>query len=335
MKKLFVFIILFSLYFFSFAKKVVTLKEINQPKMMAISQSRIFITEKTSIYTYSLKDFKFQKKFGKEGEGPREFKISHGEAGIKISMSQDKLLVNSAAKLSYYTHGGDFIKEIKVTPMTYFIPAGGKFVANGLAKTSGPAPNLVVFLWEGDFKSKKALFKTDVPMGMGVKISVPAYNFKYLVNNDKIFLASGKENIRIKVFNLKGNELYQVQGETKAVPMNARLKSDIINFYKTDPGYKDFWPYFKTVIEFPKHLPGLKEFLVDRDKIYVQTYEEKSNQYKWIIYDVAGKRIKSIFLPIGKTSPVAASPFTIHKGKYYYLKENFDSENWELFIEDL
>lgn len=335
MKKIFVFIFLSSLCILTYANKVITLKEINQPRMIAISRSRIFITEKATIYSYSLKDFKFQNKFGKEGEGPNEFKIPHGETGIKIYANQDWLLVNSAAKLSYYSHEGDFIKETKVSPMTYFIPAGDKFVANGLAETNGPVPYLAIFLWEGDFKSKKILLKTDVPMGMGVKINVPAYNFKYLVNNDKIFLSCGKENIRIKVFDLKGRELNLIRGDTEAVPMSARLKSDIITFYKTDPGVKDYWPYFKKAIVFPKRLPGLKDFLVDEDRIYVQTYQEKNNQYKWIIFDIAGKKIKSLFLPIGKTSPVAASPFTIHGGKYYYLKENIESENWQLCVKEL
>jgi hypothetical protein len=317
------------------SEKIGTLKEINKPRLMAISRNHLFISEKTSIYVYSLKGKEILKVFGKEGEGPNEFKISHGEAGIKIDIYQNQLLVNSAAKLTYYTYTGDFIKEQKVPPLIYFIPAGEKFVGNGLFKSKGQFPNLAIFLWEGDFRTKKPIFISDIPIGMGAKFIVPAYNFKYIVNQDKIFLAKGKEKIEIILFNTQGKELYHIKKEGMAIPLSNALKSEIKNFYKTDPGYKDYWQYYKNVIIFPKYLPGLKDFIVDGNKIYVQTHEEKDHQYKWIIFDIKGKEIRSTYLPIGKTSPVAASPLTIHQNKYYYLKEDLEEETWDLFSVDL
>ena len=174
MKRVLAGVILILLSGFILAKRLGTLEEISKPRFMVISNDKLYISEKTSIYIYSLKEMDLLKTFGKEGEGPNEFKISHGEAGIRINVNSDYLLVSSAAKLSYYNHAGDFIKEIKVPPLIHAIPAGRKFVSNGLHKSSGRFPNLAVYLWEEDFKSKEILLETDVAIGMGAKFIVPA-----------------------------------------------------------------------------------------------------------------------------------------------------------------
>ncbi len=43
-------------------KKTVTLPEIREPERMVLANNRLFITEGTSIYIYSIKDYKLVNK---------------------------------------------------------------------------------------------------------------------------------------------------------------------------------------------------------------------------------------------------------------------------------
>ena len=83
--------------------RIVHLEEILKPVTINLDKDQIYITEGASIYIYSLKDFKFVKKFGKEGEGPHEFKIIP-QLPLIINVQTDKLLVNSLGKISRFTN---------------------------------------------------------------------------------------------------------------------------------------------------------------------------------------------------------------------------------------
>ena len=332
MKRIVLGVFCFSVSFFLYPNKIGTINEISHPKTMSIKGDRLFISEKITIFIYSLKDLKLQKKFGKEGEGPGEFKLPHGETGVKIDVNDKFILVNSAAKLSYYSHDGEFIKEKKVPPLIYVIPVKNYFVGNCLSQTGGQFPNLSVCLFDKNFNKKETLLETGVPFGMGAKIMMPSYNFKYSIYKDRIFISVGKENILIKVLDNEGKELYEIKKEVKPLPMKKKFKDKVLHFYRTDPGYKNFWDYFKRYLYFPKYFPGLKSFEIDGDRVYIQTHNEKNNQFEWIIFDLTGKEIKKVFLPTGNGSPIALPPFTFSEGKYYYLQENEENETWELFM---
>ncbi len=71
MSKKYLFIIFILISFLTYGKVVTALEEISQPKMMSISKDYLLITEGSSIFVYSMKDFSLVKKFGKEGEGPK------------------------------------------------------------------------------------------------------------------------------------------------------------------------------------------------------------------------------------------------------------------------
>lgn len=57
------------------AARIIPLQEILKPVTINLDKDQVYITEGASIYIYSSIDFKFIKKFGQAGEGPREFKL--------------------------------------------------------------------------------------------------------------------------------------------------------------------------------------------------------------------------------------------------------------------
>ena len=114
-KKVFVLVGLLSLLCsFSFAEIIATLDEVMKPTAIEIDDQNLYVVEGTSVYIYSLKDFKLVKKFGKKGEGPKEFKMMI----TRIITQKDDLLINSFGKISFYSKNGKFIKEKQTGSMS-------------------------------------------------------------------------------------------------------------------------------------------------------------------------------------------------------------------------
>ena len=78
---------------------------------------------------YSLEDLKLKKKFGKDGEGPKEFKRR-----ANITLTSKYLLVNSIARVTFFTKEGEYIKEVntKTVNLGPFLPIGDNYVNTGM-----------------------------------------------------------------------------------------------------------------------------------------------------------------------------------------------------------
>jgi hypothetical protein len=118
-----------------YGTKPVTLSELSRPAIFIVKFDKAYILEKTTIYIHSLKDFKLIKKFGRAGEGPREFKTTDGGKPMSMAFHQNELVVNSLNKFSYFTPDGEFIKEIKVTVDTLLYPIKDRYLGIGPTPT--------------------------------------------------------------------------------------------------------------------------------------------------------------------------------------------------------
>ncbi len=328
-------ILLIFLFPFSVFSDSFILNEVNEPKTLNVSGDKLVISESETVLIYSLSKKELIKKFGKNGEGPGEFKLGHGAGSLKIDIMGNELIVNSGGKISWFTQDGEFIREDKIPPMTYLIPVNKNFIGNCLSPVKESFPSLSVCLFDGQMKKTETIFNSEVPVGMGAKMMVPAYNFIYRVYKDRIFLSSGKENIEIRIFSFAGKEEGRFLIKNPQLPITGDFKSRVYDFYKNDPIYKNYWSYMKKNMFFPEFFPGLKDMRIKNDNIYIQTYKMADNKFEWIITDLKGKLQKKILLPQNIESAIAYSPIAISNGKYYYLTEDIDKETWELHLLDL
>ena len=85
--------------------KIVPLPGHLNPKAVYANGDQIYITEEASIYIYGREDFKLRKKFGREGEGPQEFR---GFGSLYVY--PDYLLVNSTGRISFFTRPGNSLR---------------------------------------------------------------------------------------------------------------------------------------------------------------------------------------------------------------------------------
>ena len=81
-------------------------------------------------------------------------------------------------------------------------------------------------------------------------------------------------------------------------------------------------------ITFPEYFPPFRLFNVADEKIYAFLYQTENNRRRMLIFDFKGNLIK-------KGTIISGYSGVIFDNHYYYLKENEDSEMWELHREKL
>ncbi|MCP4220718.1 MAG: hypothetical protein GY765_39185 [bacterium] len=83
--------------------------------------------------------------------------------------------------------------------------------------------------------------------------------------------------------------------------------------------------------KFPDYFP-LRYMIVDDGLIYVLTYKYTSQKNFMYIMDLNGKLQATATVPFEESQVLCAYPYTIHKGTFYQLRDNEESEEWEFCI---
>lgn len=337
MKKIIFLLIIIFLVLFAHAKKIADLPDLMKPQIMDMSSDKLFISEGTTIYIYSLKDFSLFKKFGKAGEGPREFKVNPFGPPMIIYVYNSRLYVSSDTKLSTYSFEGEFITERKVPPFRAFIPVKDKFVASGTAQGDDKKVYLNMGLYDNDLKLIKELYRSDMSVGPNFNWVFPNTDFSSLPFQDRIYVVVGRSGFTIDVFDLQGKKLYSIKKEYNPIKVPGDYKNRILKWFKTNPNFKQFYEFFVQRLSFKEHFPPIRTMLVESDRIYVVTYKQKNDLSEIIILDLKGKELSKKYVPIvGIPGNLWDSPiFTIKNQQYFTLIENDDDEVWELHRVDL
>ncbi|UCH94196.1 MAG: hypothetical protein JSV88_28535 [Candidatus Aminicenantes bacterium] len=337
MKRAIIFLV--CLFFFSFLQakdvKIVPLPELMKPGMMYVSGDRVFITENAtaSIYIYSLKDYRLIKKFGKAGEGPKEFKISNFSVGLIVFPFMNHLVVNSDDRISYFTREGGFVKEIKKIPFSVIYPIKDGFVGSATAVSEKNKPVLAIHLFNSKLEKGKELYRSDVEFGPGANFNMPINTFYFIPYKERIYLAAGKEGFVIDVFDTNANKLYRIKKDYTPLKVPNSYKERTEHWFKHESPFKDF---VGTIfhVTFKDYFPAMKDIIVDSDKIYVLTYKKQKGKNEWVILDLKGKELNRVFMPIPEELPLfALIAYDIQDNIFYSLEENIVEEVWELHMQ--
>lgn len=338
---------------FVFSAKVGTLIEVMKPDNITVLGDELYVVEGATIYIYSLKNLKLTRKFGRKGEGPGELMAVPGLPN-KITVSDDYIMAETRPKIAYFSKQGKFIKEKKrMNPFTFgFIPLGENFIGTKLMPIESGKFSSCICIFDPELKEIKELYrqkwiqqgappgKTDLDMIMDF--------VNYKVYDNKIFIEESAKGFLIEVFDNKGNKLYQVKKDYEAVKVTDKVKEETINRFKEDPVVKvqlaqfGGWNELKKQISmsFPETFPAIRDMGISNDKIYVQTFKKVNGKEEYVVMDLKGKVIKKTYAPAFEGTPMmarilGAKAHTIANGKLYYLKEDIEEEEWDLYIEDI
>jgi hypothetical protein len=178
-----------------FPVKLATFPELQKPNSIIIDKDQIFINDGPTIYIYSLKDCSLQKKFGKKGEGPQEFKISPSMfgGGVTIDVQPDYLLIGSIGRLSFFTREGVYKSERAVTSF-WDVKALGKQYVMLKAENDKKIAFFTLNLYDQDFKTRKEISRPMI-CTLGEKVDpVAFFRFTSLcIYDNKIYVVTYKE----------------------------------------------------------------------------------------------------------------------------------------------
>ena len=320
----------------TFASKIATFQVHVTPDTILVDDNQLYITEGWSVFIYSMKDFKLIKKFGRKGEGPKEFK-----GKPQLNVQGDHILVNSTSRVSFFTKNGTYIREVNN------IVSGRTFqpLKEGYVGQYNTVENGVRYAGIGIYDSKFARLKNvymnksiaQSRQGKGWHLFARTY-IKPLVCDNKIVVA-GNVDLKIDVFDHQGEKMFKINRQYKRVKFTKTHGDRVMNLYKTRPSTAPEYDWWKKNIHFPDYFPAIRMVFTADKKIYVRTYRESNNASEFFVFDEQGKLLKHVFLPIAESSAKNAypymrdsSPFAIKNGNLYQLILNEETEEWSLHV---
>ncbi|HLP47181.1 MAG TPA: hypothetical protein VK469_14615 [Candidatus Kapabacteria bacterium] len=323
---------------FIFGAKVATFPALNNPFYIIVDAEQLYITDGPTINIFSLKDYKPVVKFGRAGEGPQEFTLlpRRAEGNVNIFVHRDYILANSQGKVSYFSKSGKFLSERHYNSNgLFFQPLGKQFVGEGFDQVDNITFN-IRNIYDADFKKGLELYRRkSFPQPDG-KDRDPFHMISPImrVYQDKVYINDAEE-LKILVFDSNGKKLPDISVNYDKLPVTEGDRQNIINWYKTNINFKDYYESWKNLLKFPKYFPAIRWFNVADDKIYVLTHKKEAEKSEFYIFDIKGTFLKKIMLPLKEKDERLWYPYTIGNGKLYQLIEDEDSETWELHVTDI
>lgn len=309
-------------------ERVAAFQELAQPHQLLIDNGKLYVNDKNGALIYSMDDFRLLKKFGKPGEGPGEFKVA-----MRLVKYPEYLLAQTVKKMMFFTKDGEYLRETRYPPTsqyTWLFPIGKNFAGTKFLfdrKSMKASRSLVVI--DKDFKPIRTIVSWPGPVrfrpGQKQEFKIWGHRIVHAIDGveGKIFVGDTSKGFLITVFDPKGEKLYDIKKDFKPIKISDQYKDDFLKRQKErDNSNNKGFPIEYVFTEF---FPAYKRFTIFSGKLYVFTYQKKDDKTEVIVMDLKGENEKTVYLK----SP---NPFTIHKDRLYYLKENEDEEEWELFI---
>ena len=334
-----IFLLTFLLIFSSFGFTAVHLMEnLVKPSMIIVKDNRLYVLEKTTISIYSIKDMKLIKKFGKSGEGPREFMARPYGPPMSMSFVNGELVVNSTNKLSYFNPIGKFLRERKAFANLVLYQVKDNFIAIGPSQDDEGKFRISIRLFSNELKELKKLFHTNISVNPQhdfiMPLSAITHNASY---KGEIFIPESNKDFIIGIFDHQGNRISKIEKNFEKVNIPEKFKLETHEWFKKYSPYKQFYENMKQFIKFKEYFPAIRDIYLADNLIHVITYKRKGDLWECVILDMKGKEIKRLFVPLDRYVPFTyyAILYSIENGKMYSLIEDEDEETWELHMTEL
>ena len=323
-----------------FAVKIATLNEIMRPYCITVDNGQLYIVDDNIIRLYSLEGPKHITTIGRKGLGPGEFPFSPS-----IQTFPGLLLVNSWGKIMFFARDGQYKNEKRLDfPISYFVyplfPLGEEGFLGPRHKLGEMSIAFTIF--DKDLNPLKELssglpnLPPMVPPGGAPKRDIDLIGdcWNYFVYKDKIFLADTRIGFYFKVFNFKGEGLYEIQLTYKKINVEKEDKERFMERLEASRDWDKNKSYFNVI--FRDTYPAFACFQIANDKIYAYTYTRKDDKYEIIVLDLNGNILKRVYVgPDLPNTNTFKNRFSISNNKIYYLKEDVEKENWDLYADEI
>lgn len=333
---------------FKKGKRLTVLKEVVNATDLEIDGEELFVLDEMVVYVYSLKDYRFLRKFGGKGNGPGEM-IYHRASPVQMELFNNNVYLYRMYKLVNFSKEGKLAEEKKFRFLiTHFALFGKNYVITKLRLANQYVPGkekygkVVVLLFNKDFKKQKEIYLKKFPAQDvekdGYQIFRPTK--KIIVRNSEkyLFIFDSQKGSLILVYDERGIPLEPIFLNLPKISIPKEFTKDVIKWMKSDHYLKVFIDDWNLKILFPQYFPVLRNFTIKNDRIYCQTYIKENRMSKFFIFNFKGELLKKIFLPTSEREMVpfgANKIYDFHNNKYYYLVDNDEDETWELYVTEI
>jgi hypothetical protein len=254
-------------------------------------------------------------------------------------VKQDKVILNSVYKAIIYDKLGKMRKEAKFTKhmLSEAFPIGENFIATKF-KWVDATLTASTFICNPEFKEIKKIYGTALPQSHKKrKFAMPPLCTFARCTGDRIFLFDQQKDT-VMVFDSKGNQKSEIKFPHEKIMTDDAFKNKVNDSIKIHPTLRNAPPEFMKLIYTPDVLPVFRDCRVIGDRLYIQTYRQKGDLSEFLIIDFSGKVEKKLFLPGAGRLQIRINPgstYAFYDGKYYYLVDNINEEQWELHLQKL
>jgi len=320
----------------AFSARVLSLPGILQPELVRVDESQIYITEGPNVYIYTLGDLSFVNRFGKQGEGPREFKTGGQTLGwLWLDVRSDHIFVHSLGKLSYYTKKGEFIREQRIG-FAYgpvMTPRDNRFVGIGF-HSEGKDRFWTTNIYDANMKKIKEIYRYIRAFHPGQAIDLVALKTpSFSLYDNKIYVADTVKTGSISVFDLEGKPLYSLNPAYEKVKLTNKDEKKLRDAYNVGTR-KRFYQQYKNDFNFSGYFPAMRFLTVTDEKIYIMTYKREAEKTQFLVLDLKGRLLRKLILPVKDMELSYRRSFEIKGGKFYHFVQ-LEDEGSQLHITEI
>ena len=328
------------------------LKDLTRPDMFQVDQDELYVIQGTTIFVYSLKDFSLLRKFGQEGFGKGEL-FRAEEWPSRIRVYKDYLLVETRDKLVFFSRDGVPFKDTrKPRESAYFLPVGDHFAGKiYLYDQKSNIQYMRIIICDADLHEIKEIYRQKwfqqyTTKGFQIQWFSDYLNFE--VCDDTIFIEKSPMGLSVEAFDGNGNSLYKIDKEYEKVPVTPEDKEAAMNDLRNDEKGRlmirrmGSWEKVLTVMDvlYPDFKPAIRDIEISNNTIYLRTFRQRDNKDEFIIMDLKGNILRTVYLPLGnqpgiEDKIVGIKYFTFANDRLYYIKQNPQTKVWGLFIEEM
>ncbi|MCP4213198.1 MAG: hypothetical protein GY765_01020 [bacterium] len=298
---------------------VTEIKEVyKSPGLFAIDDEYYYISDNhsMSIHMYSTKDFQLKHSFGRQGEGPEEFKYFQ-----RLAVYDDCIFISSPGKISRFSKKGTLIKETRCPPhMIPCYPVGDNYVANIYKMPTAVDAakrylNLKIVMLDSDFEIEETLIDRDFEGGYKHnfntgqnEITVFEDQWDYFIYKDKVYFGySTVDAFNFFVFDADGDLVYDI-----IRPHPKREIPDAVKEAVSKSKANVDWNKRPVKVKFYQHYRAFCDFVVADERIYIFLFPDENSQ-RLIVTDLKGQVLEVVLLPFRvKMFEVAKFQFLNH-----------------------
>ncbi len=305
---------------------------LRNPDLRYIDDNVLYVIDRhtLTIYGYSRQDYGLTIKFGQQGEGAGEFKWING-----FGSYPRYLFVNSTGKISFFSKNGKLEKEKKSGPgLIGITPVENNFVSFDYSFPKVSAANhkyseIRIVLLNSKLEKATPLFNGKVRRNARFndkKSRREILRFpdctKFVVYKDRIYVGSSGKGFFFSVFAHDGEKLYDIDKPYEKRPVTEEEKEKTRKQIQNRGG-----KWKRLEVSFFEHYPAYKDFHVVDDKIYVFLYPKEEKETVFIL-NLEGQFLETVVIP---TDEDLSRANIVHDGSLFYIKDNPETEKWELW----